>query len=79
MKKFNLLLILILSINLYGQTTEKKLSKGLKNVHNLFSTDMKKGVSCYRIPAMVTAPNGDVVCAIDERVHLAPTLSAVAT
>lgn len=29
---------------------------------------MKPGVSCYRIPAMVTAPNGDLIVAIDERV-----------
>lgn len=29
---------------------------------------MRPGVSCYRIPAMVTAPNGDLVAAIDERV-----------
>lgn len=28
----------------------------------------RSGVSCYRIPAIVTAPNGDLVVAIDERV-----------
>ncbi|WP_420602916.1 sialidase family protein [Flagellimonas sp.] len=35
---------------------------------NLFDATLKPGVSCYRIPAMVTAPNGDLVVAIDERV-----------
>ncbi len=35
---------------------------------NLFSAEMREGVSCYRIPAIVTAPNGDLVAAIDERV-----------
>ncbi len=68
MKKLSVLLLIALSINLYGQTTEKPLAKGLKKVKNLFSTDMKDSVSCYRIPAMVTAPNGDIICAIDERV-----------
>ena len=29
---------------------------------------MKGGVSCYRIPSLVTAPNGDLIAAIDERV-----------
>ncbi|KVV14848.1 sialidase family protein [Flavobacterium sp. TMP13] len=35
---------------------------------NLFSSDMKEGVSCYRIPSIITALNGDVIAAIDERV-----------
>ena len=35
---------------------------------NLFSADMKEGVSCYRIPAIITAINGDLIVAIDERV-----------
>ncbi len=34
----------------------------------LFNTGMQEGVSCYRIPAIVTAPNGDLVATIDERV-----------
>ena len=33
----------------------------------LFAAPMKPGVGCYRIPALVTAPNGDLVAAIDER------------
>lgn len=35
---------------------------------NLFDTSMKDGISCYRIPSLVTAPNGDLVAATDERV-----------
>lgn len=35
---------------------------------NLFSSNMVDSVSCYRIPAIVTAPNGDLLAAIDERV-----------
>lgn len=29
---------------------------------------MTEGVSCFRIPSLVTAPNGDLIAAIDERV-----------
>jgi len=35
---------------------------------NLFSSEMKAGVACYRIPALITAANGDLIAAIDERV-----------
>jgi len=35
---------------------------------NLFGERNKDGVSCYRIPAIVTAPNGDLIVAIDQRV-----------
>lgn len=34
----------------------------------LFDTSMKEDVACYRIPALVTAPDGALVAAIDERV-----------
>lgn len=34
----------------------------------LFESNGNPQVSCYRIPALVTAPNGDVIAAIDERV-----------
>lgn len=35
---------------------------------NLFQAEMRSNVSCYRIPALIKAPNGDLVAAIDERV-----------
>lgn len=34
---------------------------------DLFNTSMTDSVACYRIPAIVTAVNGDLVVAIDER------------
>ncbi len=40
----------------------------MKNSVVLFDSDKHPEVACYRIPAIVTAPNGDVVVAIDERV-----------
>lgn len=35
---------------------------------NLFSSKGKSEVECYRIPVIATAPNGDLIAAIDERV-----------
>ena len=42
---------------------ERKLS-----FQNLFDASTNNSVACYRIPAIVTAPNGDLIAAIDERV-----------
>jgi len=41
---------------------------GKLNFQNLFGKDTKKEVSCYRIPSLVTATNGNLIAAIDERV-----------
>lgn len=35
---------------------------------DLFNTSMDERVKCYRIPSIVTAPNGSLIAAIDERV-----------
>lgn len=35
---------------------------------NLFNASSQERVSCYRIPSLITAPNGDLIAAIDERV-----------
>jgi len=35
---------------------------------DLFNAEQNEAIACYRIPAMVTAPNGDILVAIDERV-----------
>ena len=65
------LIILCLSLILFscGVKTPKKVSAAEPPVfQDLFNTSMSDGVECYRIPAIVTAPNGDVIAAIDERV-----------
>ncbi len=41
---------------------------GIKSSANLFYQGMKKGVAGFRIPAIVTAKNGTLVAAINERV-----------
>lgn len=45
------------------QYTEKPLV-----FQDLFNAASNSEVACYRIPAIVTAPNGDLIAAIDERV-----------
>ncbi|MBK8504670.1 MAG: exo-alpha-sialidase [Saprospiraceae bacterium] len=54
---------IIYSHNNYAQTDDD-----LIEYQSLFNANMQEGVSCYRIPAIVTAPNGDLIAAIDERV-----------
>lgn len=45
-----------------------EIAAGVALHRSLFSSDADGGVACYRIPALVTAPNGDLLAAIDERV-----------
>ncbi len=47
--------------------TQNDYRKGLI-FKDLFVATETAGVECYRIPSLVTAPNGDLVAAIDERV-----------
>lgn len=35
---------------------------------NLFSANTPAGTACYRIPAIITAPNGNLIAVIDQRV-----------
>ena len=64
-KNFIFLLLLSLSFGVNGQKEDYKKSVDFQN---LFGEGMKEGVACYRIPALVTATNGDLIAAIDERV-----------
>jgi len=69
MKYIVLTLAVFFALNTKAQKKEKyQIAEGVIEYHNLFDKTMEKGVSCYRIPAIVTAPNGDLVVAIDERV-----------
>ncbi|MCL3781029.1 exo-alpha-sialidase [Prolixibacteraceae bacterium JC049] len=62
------LMLLLLTGVTVAQNSEFKVAKGVKSNIDLFNAEMRPGVSCYRIPALVTAPNGDLIAAIDERV-----------
>lgn len=42
--------------------------RGIGDLKDLFVAADQSDVECYRIPSLITAPNGDVIAAIDERV-----------
>jgi len=68
MKYTVLILSLLLSAGLLGQSNPQvALPAGVLSVTDLFYTGMVDSVACYRIPAIITAPNGDLIAAIDER------------
>ncbi len=69
-KKLFLFLGFLALVFLYAgaQNEKPQLAPGLLEVHDLFNASGKQAISCYRIPALVTATNGDLLAAIDERV-----------
>jgi len=66
-KKFSIIVALI-TLNSFGQKTDFQIAEGVKIYQDLFNTSMNENVKCYRIPSIVTAPNGDLIATIDERV-----------
>ena len=60
--------LLFLSLHAGAQDEKPQLAPGLLEVHDLFNASDKQAISCYRIPALVTATSGDLLAAIDERV-----------
>ncbi|WP_167616033.1 sialidase family protein [Maribellus sediminis] len=68
--KITVLNIIVLLFALAACAQEDLLQKTENDLllQNLFDAGNNDAVSCYRIPAIVTAPNGDLVAAIDERV-----------
>lgn len=68
MKKFILILIALCYFNCGAQNQRQKVVRDVPVFQDLFNTSMNPEVKCYRIPALVTAPNGDIIAAIDERV-----------
>lgn len=68
-KYFRAIFISLVSISAIGQEENPQIVKGIIEYHDLFNTSMNKNAACYRIPAIVTAANGDLVVAIDERVQ----------
>jgi len=68
MKKIILLVISVCCFNCAVQKQKSTTTENNLVFQDLFNTSMNDNVKCYRIPAIVTAPNGDVIAAIDERV-----------
>ena len=68
MKKLLALLISVFLFNCGVKTQNVVTPAHAPVFQDLFNTSMSEGVECYRIPAIITAPNGDLIAAIDERV-----------
>ena len=68
MKKLIVMLAAVAFFNCGAQKQTKTDTNETLVFQDLFNTSMNSNVKCYRIPAIVTAPNGDVIAAIDERV-----------
>lgn len=68
MKRLLSILILLFSLSVFSQNNRGEADSENITFQSLFNTKIKAGVSCYRIPALITAPNGDLIAAIDERV-----------
>ncbi|MCM4166549.1 Sialidase [Arenibacter antarcticus] len=68
MRNFFIGLLICSSMVLSGQTEKHEIADGVIVYQDLFNAAEVEGVACFRIPAIVTAPNGDLIAAIDERV-----------
>lgn len=75
MKKSILLILLGIFLQSCNQKTQAKKDEGSEkeiseelNFQDLFNAKEKEDIACYRIPSLITAPNGDLIAAIDERV-----------
>lgn len=65
------LLILLLTIPAFAafpQTDLPLMDQNPPRLQDIFSANLYPGVSCFRIPALITSPNGDLIAAMDERV-----------
>ena len=69
MKIYIIMLLCSLSILASkAQDGAESIASGLIEYHNLFDATENDSIACYRIPSLITAPNGDLIAAIDERV-----------
>lgn len=67
------ILLVLLSFTMASCGAQKTVKSQKRDQRELIFQDLfvaadTEGVECYRIPSLVTAPNGDLIAAIDERV-----------
>ncbi|MBI1932956.1 MAG: exo-alpha-sialidase [Ignavibacteriales bacterium] len=67
-----IILLVIIKIQIFSQSHENNSNKFI----SLFSSEDSFQISCYRIPAIITAQNGDLIAAIDERVESCKDLNS---
>lgn len=68
MKVLVLILLSVVNLVAHSQVEKPLTNNDQLDFKNIFNTKMRAGVSCYRIPSIITAPNGNLIAAIDERV-----------
>ncbi|MFI3314490.1 MAG: sialidase family protein [Rikenellaceae bacterium] len=68
MKRLLLAFLSASTLAFSASAQQHSIADGVIVTNDLFNTSMVEGVSCFRIPAIVTAKNGDLIAAIDERV-----------
>lgn len=62
------LIFITLPLYLFAQNKDHEIADGIIEYHDLFNATDNPDISCYRIPSIITANNGDLIVAIDERV-----------
>lgn len=67
-----IILLVIIKIQIFSQSHENNSNKFI----SLFSSEDSSQISCYRIPVIITAQNGDLIAAIDERVESCKDLNS---
>lgn len=70
MRKILIILFAVISLSAYSEKDKMQIEKTPLDFKNLFYTTTDDSVSCYRIPSIDSAPNGDLIAAIDQRVSL---------
>lgn len=68
MKYLQFIFLYLMALQLFGQDHINMSPNHALQFVNLFDAQSNEEVSCYRIPSLVTAPNGNLIAAIDERV-----------
>lgn len=68
MKILFALILSTVSLVAFSQAEKPTAEKDGPVFTDLFNASAQDDIACYRIPAIVTAPNGDLIAAIDERV-----------
>lgn len=61
-------MMMMMPLTFMAQDKEPEIADGLIVYKDLFNKSMTDSVECFRIPALLTAVNGDLIASIDERV-----------
>jgi len=69
MKNIIAVLLILTFAGFCTNENTSKIPSGVITYSALFTDEMSTDVSCYRIPALITAPDGTLIVAADERVE----------